>query len=101
MRMEKTCVREVKLCFDPDTINNVLRRIDTDPALAPKGLAQIEFYYHLADILKNGGELIEMTVEKEVPVEDEPHVVREVPIAKEEQVWSADGEVPIEREDQD
>ncbi len=67
-------VSSVKICFDPDMINGIVNRIDADPTIAPKGVAQIEFYFYLLQILRSG-QPMDITVEPEAPASKEESVV--------------------------
>lgn len=84
-------VEEVKICFDTNEINNILSRMDNDPAIAPKGIEQIKFYGQIAEVLQKHGEIMSIKVEREVRVpDDEPvapvRAATEVPVNG-ETVW--------------
>ncbi len=96
MEMMQKQITEAKLCFYPNQINNILERIDTDPNVGPKGLNQIEFYQQLISTLRYGGELMDITVTRDVPVPPPDHIrhrpmpPQEVPVDKATPVWSSE-----------
>ena len=71
MRTVKIPEKEVKVCFDVQQINSLLARIDNDPDVGPKGIAQIQFYGELTAVLQHGGKVMEITIEKETSIPDE------------------------------
>lgn len=67
MEMIKQPITETRLCFDPQAINNLLMRIDTDPEIGPKGISQISFYNDVINTLRYGGKMMNITTEIDVP----------------------------------
>ena len=92
MKTVKRSVSEVKVCFDPQLIEEILSKIDHDPSIAPKGISQIAFYNELVNTLQYRGEMMEVTVSREVPVDEQVSsgANRTVPANGGTTVWSAE-----------
>lgn len=87
---------EVKVCFNPELINGILEKIDKDPEIAPKGLAQINFFHHLVTILQCNGELMDVVVERKVGIPNSSDAMDDTVMVgaqsprEGETVWSAE-----------
>lgn len=97
MAIIKQPVVEVKMCYDPQLINGIIEKIDKDPEIAPKGLAQIDFYHNLASVLRFNGELMDVTVDRDVHVPDDDPRLKNVGVPqKEVKVWDRDTDSELE-----
>lgn len=63
------------ICYDPEEINNILKKLEEDPSTAPRGIGQIQFYAELTKVLMAGTPM-NISVEEEqneaaAPLEDD------------------------------
>lgn len=65
------------ICYDPEAINNLLKKLDEDPAAAPRGIGQIQFYAEFTKVLMDGTPM-NISVEEEGDDPVETDVVDEI-----------------------